>query len=142
VRGYTERIDRRVAKSRADIAWVHANVHAGEKRADVYAQLTSRGLVASNPAYNPGKPFDGGCSYVETSSAADWPRAGQPLPRTPCAYDFDPKARDQVRNPPVYVQFVLGFNLACGRALRQEYTFDEGDALVAVRDDDESQPCL
>lgn len=132
--------ERKSAKARSDIAWVHANIEPGMTRATVYALLKRRGLVATNGVYNPGRRTGpGSCEYESTASAAEWPRAGQPLPHTPCA---PPGATGVLAHPAVFIDYTVGMNIACGTSVTQTFTFGAGDKLVSVTDSKESTTCL
>lgn len=137
--------DAGVSHSRAQLAWLHSTLRAGMSRSVVYSLLKSRGLVAYNQNYNPGKATFGqfpGCNYEATHAAGNWPRFKQPLPHQVGVCADISRSRRFTISPPATIEFGMGFNFACGNRLYTTLWFDAKDKLKKVEDSKVEQTCL
>ena len=141
ISAYQEQSDQAAANSKAQIDWIRRSFHPGMQRSTVYSMLKSRRLVAYNWDYNPGKKWgSSGCEYQSTRPQSYWPKYKQPLPkRTGICADHQPKF---VVNPTAYIDFVSGFNFACGKQINVSLEFDRRDKLARIVVPKESEICM
>jgi hypothetical protein len=120
-----------------NVAWIRANVLPGTPRAQAYALLRARGLVAYNLAFQKGKPIGSGaearCDWSDPSSAA-WPSAGQraPVQEGACAGPR-PDLRSPQRHPSIQVRVLGGTpSIACGTSTYVGISFDRRDRVEEI----------
>jgi hypothetical protein len=119
----------------ADVAWIRQNITIGLPRSEVYAALRSRGLVAYNYAYAPGRPIGSGklvgCDTTDESAkmTAAWPYAGEPLPKPTGGCATIPHATLPEPFPSAYITLPGSFTLGCGSEINVAMTFGPADRL-------------
>ncbi len=64
----------------------------------------------------------------------------QPLPKPGCKFDY--RDRKFVPNPDAFIDFGLGFTIACGTDETLTFSFDMEDKLESIKDGQASQTCL
>ena len=143
---YQQMSDRISADSWRQIAWLHSALLNGMSRSQVYTLLKKHRLVAFNSDYNPGKatfdPRFPSCNYEATRAQSNWPRYKQPLPRQAGVCADLGHTRQYAISPSAYIDFVMGFNFACGKRLHTELRFDVHDKLSAIKDSKVEETCI
>lgn len=131
-RSFVDASERQKGAAQEQITWLRRSIRVGESRRQIYDALRSQGLVAYNYAYQRGVSDTRLKSCIFKSDAAEWPYAGEPLPKMTGQCERSGFLQKAPAFPSAEVTIPDGFNIACEGDIHITFVFGSGDLLKSM----------